>query len=70
MIAFSLGASIIEKHFTDDLKKKKIDHHSSMDQYQIKLFIKNFNAIKNNLEPRLNYLKNEKKYRNMFKKAV
>lgn len=69
MIAFSLGASIIEKHFTDDLKKKRIDHHSSMDQYQIKLFIKNFNAIKNNLEPRLNYLKNEKKYRNMFKKS-
>ena len=68
IIAYSLGASIIEKHFTDDLKKKRIDHHSSMDQHQIKLFIKNFNSIKNNLRPRLNYLKYEKKYRDMFKK--
>ena len=69
LIAYSLGANIIEKHFTDDLKNKRTDHQSSMDARQIKNFVNKFDFIKKNLLPQTQFLKFESKYRNMFKKS-
>tara|TARA_B100000989_G_C19533140_1_gene471581 strand:- start:4900 stop:6645 length:1746 start_codon:yes stop_codon:yes gene_type:complete len=69
LIAYSLGANIIEKHFTDDLKNKRTDHQSSMDAKQIKNFIDKFSYIQKNLLPQTQFLKSESKYRNMFKKS-
>lgn len=69
LIAYSLGANIIEKHFTDNLKNKRTDYQSSMDAKQIKNFINNFEFIKKNLIPQTQFLKFESKYRNMFKKS-
>ena len=37
MAAFSLGADFIEKHFTDN-RKKRTDYQSAMDENEIKNF--------------------------------
>ena len=57
LIAYSLGANIIEKHFTDDLKNKRTDHQSSMDAKQIKNFVSKFEFIKKNLLSQTQFLK-------------
>ncbi len=44
-IAYSLGAIIIEKHFTDNKNKKGNDHYHSMDKRDLKIFIKKSNYI-------------------------
>ena len=46
MAAFSLGADFIEKHFTDNRKKKRTDYQSAMDENEIKNFINLFINLK------------------------
>jgi len=38
LIAYSLGAKVIEKHFTDNKKKPGNDHYHSMDKVDLKNF--------------------------------
>ena len=45
MAAFSLGADFIEKHFTDN-RKKRTDYQSAMDENEIKNFINLFYQFK------------------------
>lgn len=47
--AYCLGATIIEKHFTDNKKKKGNDHYHSMDIQDLKNFINNSNKIHSTL---------------------
>lgn len=44
--AYLLGARVIEKHFTNNKKKKGNDHYHSMDKFDLKRFFKNINHLK------------------------
>jgi len=46
-VAFLFGAKIIEKHFTDNKKKKGNDHYHSMNKKDLKNFFLNIERIKN-----------------------
>jgi sialic acid synthase SpsE len=43
--AYTLGAIIIEKHFTYDKRKKGNDHYHSMDRIDVKRFVENSNYV-------------------------
>tara|TARA_Y100000590_G_scaffold84200_1_gene94065 strand:- start:26810 stop:27862 length:1053 start_codon:yes stop_codon:yes gene_type:complete len=43
--AYFKGATIIEKHFTDNKNKKGNDHYHSMDNKDLKVFLKNIKKI-------------------------
>ncbi len=43
--AFSIGASVIEKHFTDNKKQKGNDHYHAMDKHDLKIFLKKIDEI-------------------------
>ena len=69
VLAFILGAELIEKHFTDDRKFKRTDFQSALDANQIKNFLDDFNIINRNLKKSNSILKFENIYREMFKKS-
>ena len=69
MIAYSLGAKLIEKHFTDNINLKRTDYHSALDKDKLIKFIKSFKNLDKILNKNTSHLKYEKKYRNMFKKS-
>jgi len=69
LLAYILGAAVIEKHFTDDRKYKRTDYQSALDEYQIKKFINDFDIISTNLQENDDAIKFENMYRNMFKKS-
>ena len=68
--AYSLGADMIEKHFTDNRKKKRTDYQSAMDKNEIKNFINLFNEFKLSLKKNYKLNNHETKYRKMFKKSI
>jgi len=68
--AFALGANFIEKHFTDDRKKKRTDYQSAMDKNEIDNFIKLFDRFRVTLQSNKRLNKYEIKYRKMFKKSI
>ena len=70
ILAYSAGAEIIEKHFTDDRRLKRTDYQSALNKYEIKVFIDNFNRITKTMKPIGRFNEYEKKYRKMFKKSV
>ena len=43
--AYTLGANVIEKHFTLNKKKSGNDHYHSMDPYDLKTIVKNIDQI-------------------------
>jgi len=69
LMAYSAGAYIIEKHFTDNRKLKRTDYQSALNKDEIKSFIVNFKKLNLTMKPIKNFNKFEKKYRNMFKKS-
>ena len=69
ILAYLLGAELIEKHFTDDRKIRRTDYQSALDAKQIKNFLSDFNIINMNLKENNSILKFESMYRNMFKKS-
>ena len=69
ILAYLLGAELIEKHFTDDRKIRRTDYQSALDAKQIKNFLNDFNIINMNLKENNSILKFESMYRNMFKKS-
>ena len=44
--AITLGARVIEKHFTNNKRKKGNDHYHSMDKSDLKTFFKNIKNLK------------------------
>ena len=70
LAAYTLGANVIEKHYTDNRKKKRTDYQSAMDSEKINKFINLFNNFKKNFisSQKMNIF--EKKYRKMFKKSI
>ena len=69
ILAYYLGASVIEKHFTDDRKYKRNDYHSALDKNQIKMFLQDFDIISRSFKESHTVFKFENIYRNMFKKS-
>ena len=69
MAAFSLGADFIEKHFTDN-RKKRTDYQSAMDENEIKNFINLFYQFKGTMGNSDKLNKHEIRYRKMFKKSI
>ena len=69
ILAYLLGAELIEKHFTDDRKFKRTDYQSALDANQIKYFLEDFNTICMNLKESNSHLRFESIYRDMFKKS-
>ena len=59
--AISLGAEIIEKHFTLDKKMEGPDHKASLDPRQLKSMIKNIRAIETALGKKKKLLLDQKK---------
>ena len=70
LAAYTLGANVIEKHYTDNRKKKRTDYQSAMDSEKINKFINLFNNFKKTFmsSQKMNIF--EKKYRKMFKKSI
>ena len=69
LMAFSAGASIVEKHITLDRKDKWIDYHSALSFNDFKSFIKQTKllcGLLNNVGSMNDY---ENSYRKMFKKS-
>ena len=66
--AYILGAQIIEKHFTDNIKLKRTDYQSALDGKNLKKFVNEFNLIHSNYTKKNNNRKYENNYRLMFKK--
>ena len=69
--AITLGAKIIEKHFTDNKKLKGADHSISADPHDMLKIVKFSKKINNmtgkgNIEPS----KNEKKMKKYFRKSI
>jgi spore coat polysaccharide biosynthesis protein SpsF (cytidylyltransferase family)/sialic acid synthase SpsE len=69
ILAYSLGADVIEKHFTDDRKYKRTDYQSALDKDQIKKFLQDFDFINKSFKESSSVFKFENIYRNMFKKS-
>ncbi len=69
LMAYSAGAYVIEKHFTDDRKLKRTDYHSALNKDEIKSFLINFQKLNLTMKPIQKFNNFEKKYRNMFKKS-
>ena len=69
LLAYILGADVIEKHFTDDRKYKRTDYQSALDKHQIKKFINDFDVISANFQENDHVIKYENMYRKMFKKS-
>ena len=67
--AYILGAQIIEKHFTDNIKLKRTDYQSALDAKNLKKFVNEFNLIHSNYTKKNNNRKYENNYRLMFKKV-
>lgn len=70
LMAYSAGAYVIEKHFTDDRKLKRTDYHSALNKDEVKNFIVNFKKLNLTMQPIQKFNKFETKYRNMFKKSA
>ena len=70
LAAYTLGANVIEKHYTDNRKKKRTDYQYAMDSEKINKFINLFNNFKKTFmsSQKMNIF--EKKYRKMFKKSI
>ncbi len=59
LLSISLGASVIEFHFTDNKKRKFRDHKLSLDKYDLKKLISignNYNLLKGKYEKKINRL--------------
>ena len=69
LMALSAGAVVVEKHFTTNRKLKQTDYHSSLNQNELKLFLKKIEKFKQILKPSNNFSKWERSYRKMFKKS-
>lgn len=69
LMALSSGASVIEKHFTNNRKFKQTDYHSSLNQNEFKKFLTLVEKFKITLRPVQNLNLWEKSYRKMFKKS-
>jgi sialic acid synthase SpsE len=69
ILAYFLGAAVIEKHFTDDRKYKRTDHQSALDKNQIKNFLEDFDSLNMSFKENNSVFKFEDIYRNMFKKS-
>ncbi len=68
LLAMSAGAELIEKHFTIDRKLKWEDYESALDFKKFKKFLKNVKKYNKLLFPQNSFLKEEKFYRDSFKK--
>ena len=69
--AISLGAEIIEKHFTLDKKMEGPDHKASLDPRQLKSMIKNIRAIETALGKEKKVItRSEKKNRDVIRKSI
>ena len=65
--AFLKGAKIIEKHFSNNLKKKTFrDHEISLNKSGVNSFLENIQKINNYLKVRYSQTKSEKKQKNFF----
>ncbi len=69
IMAISVGAVIIEKHFTTNRKFKQTDYHSSLNKEELKIFVNQIDKLKRVLKPISEFTKWERSYRNMFKKS-
>ena len=69
IIAYTLGASLIEKHFTDNLKFKRTDYQSALDKKNLLKFLNIFNQSIKLQKRNLSHFKYENIYRKMFKKT-
>ncbi len=69
LMAYSAGAYVIEKHFTDNRQLRRTDYHSALNKHEIRDFIINFKKLKLTMKPIQKFNKFEKNYRNMFKKS-
>ena len=68
LLALSAGAELIEKHFTIDRKLKWEDYESALDFKKFKIFLKKVEKYNQLLFPKNSFLKEEKLYRDNFKK--
>lgn len=65
--AFLKGATIIEKHFSNNLKKKSFrDHKISLNKKGVNNYLRNINKISEYLNTRYSQTKSEKKQKNLY----
>ena len=69
LMALSAGATVIEKHFTTNRKLKQTDYHSSLNEDELKIFLKKIKKFKKVLNSVGQLTRWEKTYRKMFKKS-
>ena len=71
--AYTLGAKVIEKHFTFNKKKRGNDHYHSMDYLDVKKIKLNLNKINELIGPigqKKNFLKTEIKSRKFARRCI
>ncbi len=70
--AYLLGANVIEKHFTNDKKKKGNDHYHSMNSDDLKMIIEKINQINKVLgkSKNKNFIKSEIKSRKNARRGI
>ena len=69
-IAISQGASIIEKHFTNDTKRKGFDHKISLDYKGMKVLVEKIIETERMLKNDNDFLKIVKKNREKFLRVI
>ena len=69
-IAVSQGASIVEKHFTNDTKRKGFDHKISLDYKDMKKLVEKIIETEKMLKNENNFLKTIKKNREKFLRVI
>ncbi len=69
LMALAKGACVIEKHITFDRKNEWIDYHSALDKDGFACFVERIKTLAPLLSPIGPMSKEEKQYRQMFKKS-